>query len=186
MLFGAISLSATACKTGTVLDAIAYPSEPYSQLVSDDPDGLSLCQALEKQGYTFDEFSVEELGVQVMYPDGTSVRFRQDYGITPLVLTPIARDFDGVAALKDGEEERLWDEAVSFCRAYEQAATELAVDLPLHGIFFWDFTVGMRVGFYFSDTGCEITGGFGWSAGSYARDYELDPEATCPSGHVVQ
>jgi len=169
-----------------MLDILIYPSEPDMRTASNDVDGLALCQLLEGQGYTFDKFDVIETGERVTYLDGEVAFFPQQRSVTPLVLTHIARDFDGVAALKDGEEERLRGEATSFCRAYEQAATELAVDLRLSGVFFWDFTVGMRIGFYFSKTGCEITGVFGWSAGSYARDYELVPENTCPSGHVVQ
>ncbi len=186
LLIVPIGLSIMACKTDTMLDTLVYSSETDTRTVSDDPDGLALCQLLESQGFTFDKFDVTELGKRVTYPDDEVVFFPQERWTRPLVLIPIVRDFDGVAALVDGEEERLRDEAVSFCQIYRQAAAELDVDLPLHGVFFWDFTVGMRVGFDFSDAGCEITGTFGWSAGSYARDYELEPEAICPSGHVVQ
>ena len=145
----AIGLSTVACKTGTMLDTLIYSSEPDMRTVSSDLDGLTLCHLLEGQGYTFDKFDVIETGERVTYPDGEVAFFPQERWVIPLVLTPIARDFDGVAALKDGEEERLRDEAASFCLAYEQAATELAVDLPVHGVFFWDFTVGMRIWFLF-------------------------------------
>lgn len=180
------SMSVIACRTNTAFDAMVYPSEPYWEAIRDDPDGLLLCQWMERQGFTFDTFYVDESGVQVTYPDGHIARFQQDRSVTPLVLKAISRDFDGFAALAEGEEERLHEEAETFCQEYEQAATDLGVDLPLDGVFFWDYVVGMRIGFYFSDAGCEITGSYGLSAGSYARDYELDPEAICPSGRVVQ
>jgi hypothetical protein len=173
-----------ACVTNTIADTLIYPSESYYSYLSDDEKGLAMCMALEAQGYQFDEFLVSEIGLEIAYPDGHQQLYPQSYSVHPVVLTDIERDYNNPDIFSENEYLRVEEEAKTFCRDYQQVASDIDINLPLEGILYWDYIDGVRGGFWFTES-CNISGSYGWGTGSYASDYEPNPALICPSGHVV-
>ena len=186
LLLAIVGLMVSACAPPpAVVDTLlaALPHEYWRQ-ITDDEDALAICLALEDRGYQFDEFYVDEIGVEFTYPGGGRAAYPRATGVTAIVLEGIYRDFDSAEGISEDELRRLDGKAEAFCRDYQQTASALGVDLQLAGIMFWDFVTGTRGGYHFTEN-CQIADSYGWSFGSYAYQYELDPEAICPSGRVV-
>lgn len=183
MLLGFVCLTSTSCATHILLDASIYPSHDYWQAITDNENVLNLCSVLENKGYTFDEFYAAEAGLEVTYPNGDKARYPLTQAIEAVLVTDIARDYDNPNIFLREEFERLQGVAQTFCYDYQEAAEELHASLPIGSVLFWDYVDGVGGGFTFSET-CELVSSYGWSAGSYANRYEIDPDTTCPAGRV--
>ena len=149
----------------------------------DDATTVEMCTTLEGQGYTFDQFAINDEGIEVTYPNGETRRYSQGISISPHLLTSINRDFSGSNLLMNGEMERLNELATNFCQDYRHIATSLNYPHSIEQVLMWDYVNGVRGIFVFGEM-CEVTDTYGWSTGSYASSYELLPDATCPSGKV--
>ncbi len=142
-----------------------------------------MCTASEGQGYTFDQFVLNEEGIEVTYPDGEIRRYEERLSVSIDLLTNINRDFSGIDLLTDGEMDRLTELASTFCQDYSGSATSLQYPYSLEQVLMWDYVNGVRGIFVFGEM-CEVTDTYGWSTGSYASFYDIHPDSACPSGKV--
>jgi len=138
---------------------------------------------MEARGYMFDEFSIDEFGYDVTYPNGATRRYTQDSSTHPVVVMSMARDYNNPNLFADDEWLRLENSAVQFCHDYYETVDELDINIPLSGVLFWDYINGVRGSFQLSAS-CEISGSYGWGSGSYASSYTEYSTDKCPSGRV--
>ncbi len=180
----AISICIAACSTNTIIDSYFFPSEYTSQKITDDSQTLAMCFALEGRGYQFDEFYLGESQVKVTYSDGQQKSYLESQSMFLVALISTSRDFANPEIYSDEEFNRIKLEGEKLCTDYGQIAEQFGINLPLKGVFFWDYLNGVRGGFGLSAE-CEIIDIYGWGAGSYASRYEIQSEAMCPSGRVI-
>ncbi|MBX3066299.1 MAG: hypothetical protein KF726_25195 [Anaerolineae bacterium] len=174
----------TSCTTNTVLDVLVNPAEYYYVPLRGNSDTLSLCVALEKQGYILEQFDVAEIGFEVTYPDGSKRRYKQADEVSVIIIIDTNRDYANPNVFSSAEYARLEGLARTFFRDFQRIVNEQQLELKLPGVFYWDYFNGVRGGFRFSPDG-EITDSYGWSTGSYANYYEAYDVPSCPSGRVI-
>lgn len=171
------------CRTNTIYDSLIYPSEATMTQNRDNLDVLELCQALENEGYVFDEFHLSEYGTEVTYSGNDVVDYVQSSSLVPTIIISINRDYDNPSIFTNEESRRLERTAQEFCHSYYQVSSDLAIEYSLSGVIFWDYVNGVRGGYTLTET-CNIDNSYYWSTGSYANQYTQDSEYVCPSGRV--